>query len=257
MGFISALVLFESESFVGCVHQTLINTALVNSDPKIAWVYPNGYGYYQLTMSDPKLGSALTGVWITEGGLEGKLIDGTLADVQAKLSAGTGTITPVYNGTYPPIVDPTAATYTFTRVDDGTVSDAADFELAYLKWIIPGTFQRSSYSSPTSTYVFNSLTDPTPQGNDVLTNESARVFLSNAGGALTTGNKWTIVGYINGSQIAPAIVGATNGALSTIVTALTADAVYGPLGTWSVSGTSIQLSTTTVDDVNLTLTQGT
>lgn len=254
MGFISAKVLYKNEEFLACTKSALINTVLVNSDPKVAWIFPNGYGYYQLTFTDPQNSRALTGVWITEGA-QGQLIDGALADVQTLLSAGTGTVTPIYNGVFPTVVDPTATQYTFTRVDDGDIGAMQDFMLAYLPWVIPGTLQRSSYSTGTSTYTFNSYTDPIPQGNDAKTGEVARVFDSNSGGSLTSGNKWSLVAFINGSQVGPKVSGTTDGALSTLVTALTADTAYGALGTWSTTGTLIRLTTTTVDDVTTTLTQ--
>lgn len=256
MGFISAKILLKNEEFLACTKSALINTVLVSEDPKVAWIYPNGYGYYQLTFADPNKPGALTGVWITEGP-QGQLIDGALSDVQTLLSAGTGTVTPIYNGVFPANTDLSLAVYTINRTDDGTITALQDFMLAYLQWAQPGTIQRASYTSGVSQYVFSSYTDPSLQGNDTLVSESARLFLSNAGGALTSGNKWTIRGYINGDLIGTPVVGATNGALSTIVTALTADTNYGPLGTYTVSGTSIQLSTTTVDGVSLILTQGT
>lgn len=255
MGFISAKILYKNEEFLACTKTATINTVLVGEDPKAAWIFPNGYGYYQLTFADPNVPGALSGVWIVQGA-QGELIDGALSDVQTLLSAGTGTVTPIYNGTFPANTDPSLATYVITRTDDGSITSLQDFMLAYLRWVQPGTLQRT-YSSPTSTYTFQSYSDPTLQGNDVLSSESARLFLSNAGGALTSGNKWTIRGYLNGDLIGTPVVGATNGALSTIVTALTADTNYGPLGTYSVSGTSIQLSSTTVDGVSLILTQGT
>lgn len=258
MGFISAKVLFRNEEFLACTKTALINSALVNNDPKVAWIYPNGYGYYEITFSDPAKPAALTGVWVTEG-TQGMLLDGALSDVQAGLSSCCSStpvvITPIYNGVFPPLVDPTAATYTYTRIDDGTIADLQDFALSYLKWLIPGTIQRSSYSGGVSTYAFQSLTDPTPQGNDVFVSESSRVFNSNVPAALVSGNKYSLVAYINGNLVGPKVSGTTDGALSTLVTALTADATYGPLGTWSTTGGLIRLTTTAVDDVNLTVTQ--
>lgn len=261
MGFISAKVLYKNEEFLACTTSALINTALVNSDPKVAWIFPNGYGYYELTFSNPNNPAGLTGVWITEG-VQGQLIDGALSDVQTLLSAGTGTVTPIYNGVFPTVVDPTLAVYTINRTDDGSIAAMQDFMLAYLQWAQPGTIQRTTYSGGVSTYAFSSYSDPTLQGNDTLVSESARLFVTGTAGSLTTGNKWTVTAWINGSAVLNAsnvagVAGTTNGALSTVVTALTADTVYGALGIWSVVGSTIQLSTTTVDDVSLVLTQGT
>lgn len=261
MGFVQANVIYKGEEFVGCTKQTLINSALVENDPKQAWVYPNKYGYYLLTFADPNQPGALTGVWVAEKGSDqGVLLDGTLAAVQAGLSACCSStpvvIAGVYNGVFPPIVDRSLAVYTITRTDDGTISDLQDFMLAYLDWAQPvPPLQRPTYSSGTSTYVFSAYTDPRIQGNDVLVSESARLFLSNVPAALVSGNKYSLVGYINGDPVGTAVSGTTNGALSTLVTALTADANYGPLGTWSVVSGAIQLSSTTVDSVSLSVTQ--
>lgn len=259
MGFISAKILYKNEEFLACTKSALINTQQVLEDPKVAWIYPNGYGYYQLTFADPQNPAALTGVWITEGP-QGQLIDGALSDVQTLLSAGTGTVTPIYNGVFPANTSPTLATYTIDRTDDGTITAMQDFMLAYIDWAQPGTLQRSSYTSGVSRYVFQSYTDPSIQGNDTLVSESARIFTSNVPASLTTGNKYTLTATINGSPVLNAsggvgVAGTTDGALSTVVTALTADSVYGALGTWSVVSGAIQLSTTTVDAVSLAVTQ--
>lgn len=258
MGFISAKLLFKNEEFLACTKSVLVNSALVSPDPKVAWIYPNGYGYYQITFTDPANPAGLTGVWVTEQG-QGMLLDGTLADVQAGLSACCSStpvvVTPVYNGVFPAIVDPSLATYTYTRTDDGTIADLQDFMLAYLKWVVPGTIQRTTYSGGVSTYAFQSYTDPTLQGNDTFVSESSRVFNSNVPAALVSGNKYSLVAVINGSSVGTAVSGTTDGALSTLVTALTASGVYGPLGTWSTTGGLIRLTTTAVDSVNLTVTQ--
>lgn len=264
MAFASALILYQNENFVGCTQTALINSNLVDNNPKQAWIYLNKYGYYMLTFADPKDPTALTGVWVSEAG-QGMLIDGNLngtGSVSAALQSCCGStpvvITPVYNGVFPPLTGRTLAVYTITRVDDGTITDLQDFALAYLDWAQPiPAIQRSSYTSGTSTYVLSSFKDPVLQGNDILVSESARLFLSNAPGALTSGNKFTVTSYINGDLVGTPVKGATDGALSTLPALLAADANYGPLGTWSVVSGAIQLSSTTQDAVNITVTQAT
>ena len=259
MAFASALILYQNENFVGCTQTALINSNLVDNNPKQAWIYLNKYGYYMLTFNDPLNPTALTGVWVSEAG-QGMLLDGALVGVQSALSSCCGStpivITPVYNGVFPPLTTPSLAVYTYTRIDDGTISDLQDFMLAYLDWAQPGTIQRTSYTSGVSTYAFSSYKDPRPQGNDIFISESARLFLSNVPASLVSGNKYTLTGYINGDLVGTPVSGTTNGALSTLVTALTADGNYGPLGTYSVVGGAIQLSSTTQDAVNMTVTQG-
>lgn len=257
MSFIEAKVLYKNEEFVGaCNVYSLINSQLVAGQPRQAWIFPNGYGYQTLTFKDPQKVGALTGVWLTENGV-GMLVDGTIDDVATKLSACCGDtpeqVTPVYNGVFPGQDAPVAATYTFTRVDDGDISAMQDFALAYLTWLIPGTLQRtSSTGSPlTSTYTFQSYTDPVPQGNDIKTGETARLFLSNVPAALTGGQTYSLHVSKNGDVVGGAV--AAKASLAAVASGATADSVLGAYGTWSVVSGAIQLSTTTVDGIQLTV----
>lgn len=258
MAFINAKVIYKNDEFVGCTTSTSINSALVRGTPQQAWISQNRTGFYELTFKDPHTPSTLVGTWITEGD-QGMLIDGSVASVNSALSQCCGTdpitVTGPYAAGFPAIVGPTLTLYTFTRTDDGDIGAMEDFMLAYLQWVDPGSLQRTLYSGGVSTYTFNSYTDPTPQGNDSKTGETARVFQSNAPGALTSGYHYLLTGWINGELIGTPIAGAADAALSTIATAATSDASFGPLGTWSIVSSKVQLSTSTVDNVSLVVTQ--
>ena len=258
MGFISAKIIYQRNEFVGCVQTALINSALVVGTPRQAWIAPNIYGYWTLTFKDPQVPQALTGIWVTEAGTdgEGALIDGSLSDVQAGLSACCSStpvvIAPFYNGVFPPLTAPVPATYTYTRTDDGSVSDLEDFLLAYARWVIPNTIQRSSYSGGVSTYVFQSYTAPTPQGNDSQTGATARIFTSNVPAALTGGQTYTFRALVNGDPLGPDLTGMAS--LAAIVTAANASTAYNAAGTYSSVGGAIQLSSTTVTNAYMTVT---
>jgi hypothetical protein len=257
MSFISAQKLYQNEEFVGGCPAAIFNSNLVSGQPRQAWIYPNGYSYWILTFVDPLKSDALTGTWITENGV-GILLDGTVDSVATALSACCGDdpveVTPVYDGVYPSVVDPIVATYTITRVDDGSVTAMQDFMLAYSQWIISdATFQRSGYNSGTgvSTYVFTAYKDPFPQGNDIITGETARVYSSNAPGALTGGQTYGMDVFHDGDAVGGPITGAAS--LAAVVTAATADAVLGAYGTWSTAGGKILLTTTTTTGISITV----
>lgn len=251
MSFISAQKLYQNEEFVGGCPAAIFNSERVHGQPRQAWIYPNGYSYWILTFKDPQREDALTGTWINEDEM-GILLDGSVADVATALSSCCGNtpvvVTPLYNGIYPNVVDPQIATYTVTRVDDGSVTAMQDFMLAYARWIISdATFQRSSYASGTSTYTFTSFRDPFPQGNDVITSESARVYSSNTAAALTGGQTYSLHVLHDGDSVGSAIAGKAS--LAAVVTAAQADSVLGTYGTWSTASSKIILTTTTTTGV--------
>jgi hypothetical protein len=67
-----------------------------------------------------------------------------------------------------------------------------------------------------------------------------KYFESNAPGALTSGQHYTLAATINGVALAN-IVGVADAALSTIATAANANAAYAAFGVWSVTGGKVRL----------------
>lgn len=250
MSQISVVLLFKQGHFLGaCTTPQALNTALFTEGPKACWLSKTAYccggdEAYKLTFSKPADINALSGVFVAEAGI-GYVIDGTVSDVIAKANGCCGdnaVVTPVYNGTFPAIVFPLAKTYTITRTDNGDLMASDKLMVDYMKYIIDGTYLKTAYSGGVSTYVFQSYSDPIPQGGDTIV-ETARVFTSNTAPSLTGSNVFLVTGVMDG--VAYSLRGTT--ALSSTVTALNADPVISLYGTWSVSGSTIVLTTKAVD----------
>lgn len=250
MGTISAVIIWKNGHFSGsCNTPQSLNSERFTEGPKKAWLSNLSYccggdEAYKLEVDNPNDINALTGVFVAQDGI-GFFIDGTVADVIAKSNVCCGedaTVTPIYNGVFPAIVLPLAKTYTITRADNGDLMAADKFMVDYMKYIIDGSYLKTGYSGGNSTYVFQSYHDPIQHGSDTIV-ETARVFTSNTAPSLSGSNVFRITGVLD--SVAYDFRGTT--ALGSTVTALTADTVLGPKGTWAVAGSTITLTTKVLD----------
>lgn len=261
MSEISATVLYKQGHYLGaCAIQHNLNCAIFNDDtPRDAWLSNmsaccGGDEAYKVTMTKP-IGdpNALSGVWVVEGSV-GYFLDGVASDVVAKCNVCCGNssaVTPVYNGTFPPILLPLAKTYTVTRTDLGNFMAYSRFEVDYMDDIIDGTVLRTAYTSGVSTYVFQSYNIAViPQRGDTVV-QTARVFTSNTAPSLSGSNVYFMSGSVDNQ--AYNVRGTTS--LSTTVTALNADALAKTFGTWAVAGSTITLTSTTNNYATLVLGQ--
>lgn len=80
------------------------------------------------------------------------------------------------------------------------------------------------------------------------------LFESNAPGALTSGQHYTLAATINGIVLAP-IVGVADAALSTIATAANANAAYAAYGVWSVVAGKVRLVSSNASTAALVVTK--
>lgn len=256
---ISAVVIWKNGHYLGtCTTLHTLNCNLFNNDtPKAAWLSNMSYccggdEAYKLTFSKPKNDpNALSGTFIVEDGL-GYFVDGVVSDVIAKCDACCGdnvAVTPVYNGTFPAILLPLAKTYTVTRADDGTFRANEKFRIDYMDWIIDGSLT-SSRSGSNTIYVFTAYYDPIPQGPDTIV-ETPRVFTSNTAPSLSGSNVFQVTGLVD--NVAYNVKGATT--LAATVTILNADALAKTFGTWSVSGSTLVLTTTSANYATIVLGQ--
>ncbi len=258
MSQITAIVIWKQGHYTGaCLTPTSLNADRFTEGPKAAWLSSTSYccggdEALKLELSNPNDINALSGVFVAEDGI-GYFLDGTVADAVAKANGCCGTnaaVTPIYNGVYPSVVLPTATVYTVTRTDNGGLMDSDRFMVDYMKWIIDGTYLKTGYSNGVSTYSFQSYSDPIPQGGDTIV-ETPRVFTSNTAPALTGSNVFTV--NYRTDTVAASFKGATT--LAATVTALNADATASSQGTWSVSGSTILLTSTVTDSGSVVLAQ--
>lgn len=261
MGVILAKKIYENEAIVfNRPGLCTITEEQVNNTPSQAWLVMNPYccggdEQWQLEFQQPtKFINVLTGVWI-EIGAERFLIDGNIADVQGKLGACCGssaTVIQNYGSGLPAYQAPVAKTYTLVRTDGGNISDTVDAELAYVGTtqtktgsdnIVPNSFKFVSNDGTNSTYTFKAYYTPHAQGTDTIT-QTALVFNSNSySTSLSGSNVYFAAGTADGVSFN--VKGSTT--FSSLVTALQADAVAGPMGTWSTAATHVTLTTTVVD----------
>jgi hypothetical protein len=254
MGSIQAKKIFQNEHLIfNRPGTSIITNEQINNTPTVAWLVRNPYccggdEELQLTFEQPESDiNVIKGVYI-QMGADGFLIDGNIDDVASKLGGCCGqnaVVTQNYPNGLPAWQAPVAKTYTLSRTDDGTISAAAQAELDYFDGQIPGSFIISAaHNTGTgiSTYQFQAYKDPKPQGTDTFV-ETARVFNSNTAPTLTGSNVFNLSGVVDGDNID--VKGSTT--LASLVTALTADDVAGPMGTWSTASSKIVLTTTTKD----------
>lgn len=260
--------IYQDEQFIGLCNQvSTINTDRITDPPREAWlIRKDGPIQFNIDFKDPQDGSAIKGVWLGEGG-KGILIDGTLADVQAKINECCGenvTVTPVYNGVYPALFAPVAKTYTVTRVEDGSFLNQKDMLLAYSPWIINNTFARTSRNevTKTSTYTFQSYSDPRAQavaknGTVVVDSvtQTALTFDSNTVAAAPgAGNHYELVVKVEGLTIGTPTPIENATSIASLVTALNANATYTAAGTYTAIGTTaVRLSSTSADHATLVI----
>lgn len=261
-----AFVLYQNEEFLGiCATPQSFNCELMTGTPRLAWLVqnPDGEEQYRVTFQNPFDNNALQGVWISVGSLGSLLNVQTVDQVVSVCNSccgSTPSISQAYT-TIPFYVQPVAATYTINRQEDGSAIAFQDFSLDYMKNIITGTLLRTAYNSSTSiaTYTFSSYKDPIPLGPDVLhsqiadvvTGETARVFTSNAPGALPGGMTNYDMNVQADGTIYPVLLATT---LAGIVTAANARADLLALGTWSTAAGAIVLTTTSVYLANIVMT---
>lgn len=251
MSEIKVQVIWKNGVFLKACQSTQgLNCALFTNSARIAWLkvnqqYNGTDEKYEITFKDPKSVNAIKGVWVEVAGV-GMLLDAALngvIDVNAVIDNCNGccgtdaTVAGFYNGTYPAFVDPLAKTYTIVRTDDGSMLAQETFMLDYLL-MISGSLTKTSYSGTQSTYVFKAYSDPVAIGTDTIT-ETARVFTSNAAPSLTGSNVLNASGIVDGQ--AYHVKGGTTVTLT--VTALNADTITSPMGTWAVAGSTITLTT--------------
>jgi len=253
--FLKAVLLFRNEEIVTCTDQVALNADKFGSDIRQAFLSPVGDGYYGISFGDPQKPGTLNGVWAIVDG-QGLVIDAASVDeVIDALNGCCGddpVITPQYNGEFPSEFEAQAATYTFTRVDDGDASAMLDFQRDYDDNgnFIPSGFLRTAYDANTrvSTYQFKAYRDPAPHGNDIKTGETNRVFTSDAAGALGAGQQYQLQVFVNGVRIDTPLTGAT---LNALVTAANAGDQYNDYGTYATSGGKITLSSSTTNGATL------
>jgi hypothetical protein len=264
MSQISVQVIWKNGAFLKpCQGLQSVNCAVFTDSPRYAWLFRNPYyrgagdEQYQLTFTNPKSVNAISGVFVSEAGI-GKLLDAALngvTDINAVVNScnvccgSSAVVAGKYNGTYPGYVDPLAKTYTVTRTDDSSMLAQEKFELDYLL-LISGTLLKTGYANGQSTYAFQAYTDPVPVLTDTIV-ETPRVFTSNTAPSLSGSNVFQASGVADGQ--AYNVKGTTS--LAGTVTALTADTIASTLGTWSISGSTIVLTTTTVDYATIVLGQ--
>lgn len=262
---ITAIKMWQDGVFAPSGCTVNLNCELFASrSPRAAWLKPeNGCcgsqpGVYGLTLQQPNptTQGVLQGVWIDMLDGTGILIDAaTVASVADACNGCCGT-TPViagqYNGVFPTAADLVPATYTFTRVDDGDIYAIQRVNLDYLYKAIPGTVNRSSYNSSTSTstYTFSSYYEPVFLGTDTKTGETSKVFDSNTPPTLTGGQVLTLTIIADGVAISPVLTGAD---LAALVTAATGNTNYSSKGTYSSVGGKLRFTTTTVNQASVTV----
>lgn len=238
----------------------------INNTPTTAWLVRNPYccggdEELQLTFDQPLSDiNVIKGVWI-QYGAEGVLIDGNIADVNAKLGGCCGddaTVTQNYSAGLPAWQAPVAKTYTVVRLDDGTVAATVQAELDYsgneAGNVLPSSFLYVSRNSGagTTTYSFQAYKDPNPQGTDTIT-ETNRVFTSNTyATSLSGSNVYHATGVVDGDAYD---VKGTAQTLASLVTNLNADAIAGTFGTWTAGTNQVILTTNTKDVATVVLGQ--
>jgi len=254
---------YDGELAVGMCPAPFNCELLVGATPRDAFLVPSGGNCgvpdYNLSLSrpNPYPSATLQGVWLELRGGKGMMIDAISAqDVIAACDACCGAapvIAPRYDGTLPSPPPPVAATYQFTRTDYGDWYAYNKASLDYWDQYISGTFNRVSYVAGVSTYSLQAYKDPIWIAGDTVTSETPRLFVSNVAPTLIGTNVYNMTVTINGVNLSPILTGATVAALQT---ALSGNATYSALGTWTVvGGNTIQLSSTTVDLAQLVIGQ--
>jgi hypothetical protein len=258
-----ASVLYQNEEFLGnCTTLQSFNCALMQGTPRLAWlVQSDGIEQYKVTFTNPNDINALQGVWVSIDGL-GTLLNVATVDLVINACNACCGSTPSLASAYdsiPAYIPPVAATYTMTREEDNGAVAFQDFNLDYMKYIIPGTLLRTGYTSGRATYTFSSYKDPVPLGPDVLhsstadllTGETARVFNSNTVGALPGGMTNYVLTVNADGTIYPSVQATT---LAGVVTAANTAMGTTPGGTFTQASGVVTLTTTSVYGAILTIT---
>jgi hypothetical protein len=260
MNLVTATLLWKNGYFFGrSVTPYALNCALLTESARVAYLFPPtpecSQDEYTLSFANPKKDpNVLTGIFVVENGVGmvldlatvKELTDGCSACCDAQVALKS-----VYNGILPVRIAPLAATYTVVRADSGSYLDSERFQIDYMAFIIPNSFQKGANDGTNTTYTFKAYKDPLKVGTDTIT-ETARVFQSNDTASVTlgAGEVYNLTGNADGKAVH--VKGAAN-TLTALLTAIQADAVTGPLGTWSIVSNKIQLSSTSVNAAGLVL----
>jgi hypothetical protein len=261
MQLIKAKKIWENGEFVG-ENQTVYSfpcEKIGNGTPRDGWLIRSEYccgmpTTYQLSLTDPKNGSAIRGVWIEFDG-NGVLIDAESVDLVVDNCNGCCGAAPLiesrYNNKYPEAsAYEQAASYTITRADDGGVVAQQKFRLDYLNEYIEGTLTHVRNGN-NSEYTFKAYKDPRKKGTDTISNETARTFQSADAPALGAGQtQLELTAEIDGTELAPKLTGANAAALAA---AATGNPAYSAFGTWSAVGSKVQLASTKATQAHITI----